>query len=142
MGMSLKVKKIVLVVDDSRDVRSFIRALLISGLPEYALEVLTQPSSDTALQRIEEKNGNIDLISTNIHRPGMDGYGFIRKVKQKYPHIKILVCSAHAGRGELEQMSDSGLVDGYIAKPLTEKEYLDRVKNIFNTQNIVRLNFS
>ena len=140
--MSLRTKKIVLVVDDSRDVRSFIRAILITGLPQYALEVLTHPSGDTAMQMIEKKNGNIDLISTNIHRPGMDGYGFIRKVKQKYPHIRILICSAHAGRCELEQMSDDGLVDGYVRKPFKEKEYLDRVKSIFDMLNIVRLNFS
>ncbi|HOO38498.1 MAG TPA: response regulator [Deltaproteobacteria bacterium] len=140
--MSLKRKKIVLVVDENRDVRSFIRAILTNGLPEYALEVLTHPSSDTALQVIENKNGNIDLISTNIHRPGMNGYRFIEIVKQKYPHIKVLICSAHAGIQELQQFFDDNLVDGYIRKPFQAKEYLNRVKNIFSTQNVVRMNFS
>ncbi|HPJ93521.1 MAG TPA: response regulator [Deltaproteobacteria bacterium] len=140
--MSLKRKKIVLVVDENRDVRSFIRAILTNGLPEYALEVLTHPSSDTALQVIENKKGNIDLISTNIHRPGMNGYRFIEIVKQKYPHIKVLICSAHAGIQELQQFFDDNLVDGYIRKPFQAKEYLNRVNNIFSTQNVVRMNFS
>lgn len=140
--MSLKRKKIVLVVDENRDVRSFIRAILTNGLPEYALEVLTHPSSDTALQVIENKNGNIDLISTNIHRPGMNGYRFIEVVKQKYPHIKVLICSAHGGTQELQQFFDDNLVDGYIRKPFQAKEYLNRVKNIFSSQNVVRMNFS
>jgi CheY-like chemotaxis protein len=139
--MSLKRKKIVLIVDENRDVRSFIRAILSNGFHEYALEVLTHPSSDTALQVIEKKNGNIDLISTNIHRPGMNGYRFIQVVKQKYPHIKVLICSAHAGIQELQQFFDNNLVDGYIRKPFQAKEYLNRVKNIFNTQNVVRMNF-
>lgn len=140
--MMHKTKKIILIVDDKRDVRSLIRAILENSLKEYALEVQTMPSSDTALDVVEKKAGNIDLISTNIHRPGMDGYEFVRVVRKKYPHIKILICSAHAKNSELEEMFEENLVDGYIRKPFKEKEYQDRVRNIFDKQNVLRLNFS
>lgn len=140
--MRLKTKKIILIVDDNRDMRSFIRAVLENSLKEYALEIITLPSSDAALQTLEVRKGNIDLISTNIHRPGMDGYTFIRNVKTKYPHIKTLVCSARAKHDDLNELFDENLVDGYIKKPFKEKEYLNRVRNIFDTQNLVRLNFS
>jgi|GEM_PF-591960 CheY-like chemotaxis protein len=136
-----KRKKIVLIVDDKRAVRSYIRAVVEQSFDEYELEIHTAPSSDTALEMIEGLHGDIDLISTNVHRPGMDGYVFTRHVKLKHPQIKILICSGSARTGDLRRMFDSGLVDGFIRKPVREKEYVEKVRSIFESQNLVRLSF-
>lgn len=140
--MKAKRKKILLIVDDKRSIRSYIRAVIENGFEEYDLEILTAPSSDTALQMIEQKRGDIDLISTNIHRPGMDGYVFVRFVKVKYPHISILICSGSAKTGDLKEMFEGGLVDGFIRKPVKEKDYVEKVRSIFETQKVVRLSFT
>ncbi len=139
--MTVKRKKIMLIVDDKRVIRSFLRAIVESNFDEYDLEILTAPSSDTALQIIDKKKGNIDLISTNIHRPGMDGYVFVNFVKFKYPQIKILICSGSAKTTDLKEMFDSRLVDSYIRKPIKEKDYSEKIRNLFESQNLVRLNF-
>jgi CheY-like chemotaxis protein len=139
--MTVKRKKILLIVDDKRSVRSYIRAIIENGFEEYDLEILTAPSSDTALQIIEQKHGSIDLISTNIHRPGMDGYVFVHFVKLKYPHISMLICSGSAKMKDLREMFEKRLVDGFIRKPIKEKDYLEKVKSIFESQNVVRLSF-
>lgn len=139
--MTKKRKKILLIVDDKRAVRSYIRAVIENGFDEYDLEILTAPSSDTALQIIEQKRGNIDLISTNVHRPGMDGYIFVHFVKLKYPHIGILICSGSAKTNDLREMFENGLVNGFIRKPVREKEYVAKVRSIFESQNVVRLSF-
>lgn len=139
--MAVKRKKILLVVDDKRTVRSYIRAIMENGFEEYDLELLTAPSSDTALQILEQKRGGIDLISTNIHRPGMDGYVFVHFVKLRYPHISILVCSGSARVADLVDMFEHKLVDGFIRKPVKEKEYVEKVRGIFETQTVVRLSF-
>ncbi|HNU73307.1 MAG: response regulator of RpoS [Deltaproteobacteria bacterium ADurb.BinA179] len=139
--MSVKRKKIVLVVDDKRVVRSFIRAIIEHGFEEYDMEILTAPSSDTALKIIEQKHGGIDLISTNINRPGMDGIVFIHFVKFKYPHIKILICSGSVKTGDLEELFEGKLADAYIRKPIREKDYVNKIRNIFESQNVVRLSF-
>ncbi len=137
----VKRKKIILIVDDKRVVRSYLRAVVENNFDEYDLEVITAPSSDTALQIIDRKKGNIDLISTNIHRPGMDGYVFVNFVKFKYPQIKILICSGSAKTGDLKEMFEGKLVDAYIRKPIKEKDYAEKVRNIFESQNLVRLSF-
>ena len=139
--MTVKRKKILLIVDDKRTIRSYLRAIIESGFEEYDLEILTAPSSDTALQIIEQKRGGIDLISTNVHRPGMDGYVFTHFVKLRYPHIKVLICSGSARMKDLREMFESRLVDGFIRKPVREKEYIDKVRSIFESQNLVRLSF-
>jgi CheY-like chemotaxis protein len=139
--MTVKRKKILLIVDDKRSVRSYIRAIIENSFEEYDLEVLTAPSSDTALQILEEKRGNIDLISTNIHRPGMDGYVFVNFVKMKYPHISILICSGSAKTRDLKEMFSSRLVDGFIRKPVSEKDYVEKMRSIFESQNVVRISF-
>jgi CheY-like chemotaxis protein len=139
--MGVKRKKILLIVDDKRVVRSYIRAIIENNFEEYDLEILTAPSSDTALQIIEEKRGGIDLISTNIHRPGMDGYIFSYFVKFKYPQIKILICSGSTKTRDLKDMFEGRLADAYLKKPVKENEYVDKVRHIFESQNIVRLSF-
>lgn len=139
--MTVKRKKIVLIVDDKRVVRSFIRAVIENSFEEYDLEILTAPSSDTALKIIEQRHGNIDLISTNINRPGMDGIVFMHFVKFKYPHIKILICSGSARTRDLQDMFEGRLADAYIKKPIREKDYINKIKNIFESQKVVRLSF-
>jgi len=140
MKLHMKMKKIILVIDDKRDIRSLIRAILENSMSEYFLEIISVPSSDLAMQEIERRNGSIDFISTNIRRFGTDGYLFIEQVKAKYPHIKILICSAHAQTADLERMFEENLVDGFIRKPFREHEYKKKVRNIFEMQNLVRLN--
>lgn len=139
--MTVKRKKILLIVDDKRVIRSFVRAIIENSFDDYDLEIHTAPSSDTALQIIEEKKGNIDLISTNVHRPGMDGYVFSNYVKIKYPQIKILICSGSAKTKDLKEMFEDRIVDGFLKKPIKEKEYIEKVRTIFESQNLVRLSF-
>lgn len=139
--MTVRRKKIVLVVDDKRVVRSFIRAIIENGFDDYELEILTAPSSDTALKIIEQMNGNIDLVSTNISRPGMDGIMFIHFVRSKYPHIKVLICSGSIRTDDLRSMFDAGLADAYIRKPIRERDYVNAVRNLFESQKVVRLSF-
>lgn len=139
--MGVKRKKILLIVDDKRAVRAYIRAIIENNFDQYDLEVLTAPSSDIALKIIEEKNGGIDLVSTNIHRPGMDGFIFSYFVKFKYPQIKILICSGSAKTKDLRDMFEAGLADDYLKKPLKEEDYVEKVRHIFESQNIVRLSF-
>ncbi|HDP26106.1 MAG TPA: response regulator [Deltaproteobacteria bacterium] len=139
--MAVKRKKIVLIVDNNRDIRSYLRHLLQSSFDEYDLELFTEASSDTALKTIKEKNGAIDLVFTNIERPGIDGYTFIHAVKQKYPHISIIICSGSARRGDLEEMSQDNLIVGYIRKPIKDQVFISQVRSIFDAQNLVRIGF-
>ncbi|HQG31186.1 MAG TPA: response regulator [Deltaproteobacteria bacterium] len=139
--MSVKRKKVLLIVDDKRVVRSYVRAIIENNFNEYDLEIFTAPSSDIALQIIEQKHGGIDLVSTNFHRPGMDGYIFSYFVKLKYPQIKILICSGSAKTKDLKAMFEGRLADAYLKKPIHEKDYIEKVQQIFESQNIVRLSF-
>lgn len=140
--MTVKRRKIMLIVDDRREVRSLIRAIIESHFRIYELEILTASSSDVAIHMIEEKNGDIDIVSTNIHRPGMDGYVFINYVKFKYPQIKVLICSGNARLKDVAQMMERRLVDDFIRKPIAEGELIEKVRGIFSTQKIVRPRFA
>ncbi|MFY9398588.1 MAG: response regulator [Desulfomonilia bacterium] len=139
--MTVRRKKIVLVADDKRAVRSYIRAIIENSFSDYDLEIFTAPSSDTALRIIEQLSGNIDLVSTNINRPGMDGIMFIHFVRSKYPHIKVLICSGSIRTDDLRSMFNAGLADAYIRKPIRERDYVNAVRNLFESQKVVRLNF-
>ncbi|MEA3420690.1 MAG: hypothetical protein U9Q97_03305, partial [Acidobacteriota bacterium] len=68
----LKMKKSVLVVDDDYNMVSILKEYLEADFDDEALEILTAFDSDEAIDIINRRKGNIDLISTDLNRPGMN----------------------------------------------------------------------
>jgi DNA-binding NarL/FixJ family response regulator len=51
-----------------------------------------QPSALDGLSALEIlSSGGIDLMITGIDMPGMNGFELISKVRNEYPHVKVLV---------------------------------------------------
>ena len=131
--MTVKQKKIVLVVDDEADVRNFLQAALI----EAGFEVMIAEDGDVALQKI--KNQKPDLISLDLvmpHRSGAKLYHELQKVKE-WAKIPVIIVTGHArddlGKSDLRNliMSGPGI---YLEKPVKPANYIAAVKNILNME--------
>jgi len=140
-AMTVRRRKILLIVDDNRMIRSLIRAIFENHFSEYDLEILTATSSDLALQIIEQRKGDIDLITSNIHRPGMDGHVFSVFLRFKHPQIKILLCSGRTKHRDLQEMLESGIIDAFVRKPISERDLVEKARAIFESQKLVRVSF-
>lgn len=68
------------------------------------------------------------LILMDIQLPGMDGLTATQLLKEDAhtSHIKIIALTAFAMKGDEEKMRAAGC-DGYIAKPIRYKEFLETV---------------
>lgn len=74
-----------------------------------------------------------DIILTDITMPhGMSGYEFSLKVKQQYPHIKILALSMSEDGGMITKMIEIAKVDGYIPKSAGYRELITAIKTIIS----------
>ena len=81
----------VLLVEDNPDVASASTSLL----EQLGYSVRWVPNADAALQAIE-KDG-IDLVFSDIVMPGhLDGLGLARMIKQKHPHLPILLATGYS----------------------------------------------
>ena len=74
------------------------------------------------------RNQSPEMILMDIQLPGMDGLTATKLLKgdQHTRHIKIIALTAFAMKGDEEKMRAAGC-DGYIAKPIRYKEFLETI---------------
>ncbi|GAB4517386.1 MAG: response regulator transcription factor [Allomuricauda sp.] len=64
-----------------------------------------------------EKNHNLDLVLMDIEMPVLDGIETVRIVKQKYPHIKLLMLTVFDNDENIFSAIQAG-ADGYLLKEI------------------------
>jgi PAS domain S-box-containing protein len=81
----------VLLVEDNPDVASASTSLL----EQLGYSVQWVPNAEAALQAVE--NDGIDVVFADIVMPGHpDGLGLARIIKQKHPHLPILLATGYS----------------------------------------------
>lgn len=90
----------------------------------------------TAINGIEiirelEKNSNYDLILMDIEMPKLDGIGATEIIKQKFPHIKIIMLTVFDNDANIFNAINAG-ADGYLLKEVSPDELK---KGILETLN-------
>ncbi len=129
-------KEIVLVVEDSADMRAYIREALV---PDYkVLEAADgREGIDTARQVIP------DLIVSDIMMPEVDGYELCRVLKHdvRTSHIPIILLTARAAEENILQGLESG-ADDYVTKPFNTKIVLARIKNLIELRRQLQANIN
>ncbi|MFQ5651430.1 MAG: two-component regulator propeller domain-containing protein [bacterium] len=115
---------IVLVIEDNRDMRAFIRTVL-----RVDYEVLEAPDGRAGIEQAAQATP--DLIISDLMMPKMDGYELCRELKndQKTSHIPIILLTARAAAEDKITGLQAG-VDDYLIKPFQPEELLARVHNL------------
>ncbi len=70
------------------------------------------------------KNGEFDLIITDINMPRMNGIGMISQIRKLNKKVTILVLSAHDDTSYFESTIKAG-IDGYLLKPLDLQQFME-----------------
>ncbi len=112
----------ILVVDDNRDMRDYLRRLLMS----VQWKVETAADGNEALAMIERRAP--DLVLADVMMPGMDGFALLRAIRET-PAIAALPVVLVTARAE-EEAAIEGMMagaDDYIAKPFGARELVARV---------------
>lgn len=115
----------IMIVDDEMLVRQGIKHLLDWEQEGYRI-VAEASNGLEALDLVDEVNPHV--ILTDIVMPVMDGEEFVKRVKENYPHIEVIVLSSFSEYGYVRSTFQSGVAD-YILKPKLEAEYLLSILN-------------
>jgi signal transduction histidine kinase len=109
----------VLIVDDDRDAREAVAAVL----EEWGASATSAANVQDALQLLA--SGEVDLLVSDIAMPGEDGYVLIRAVRARErgrsAHVPALALTAYAGADEERRAFAAGF-DNYLAKPVDARE--------------------
>jgi len=106
------MKKRILVVDDSEFVRNYHSHILAQA----SFEVLTAVDGNDGLEKLYTHP--CDLILTDINMAHMDGYEFIRRVRDEpqYEDLPIIIISTESGTADKMKGFEAG-ANLYIVKP-------------------------
>jgi DNA-binding response OmpR family regulator len=111
----------ILLVDDEVDFVSSISDLLdLRDLRSY-----TALSGEEALLFVGE---NIpDIIVLDLRMPGLDGMDVLRRVKQHYPAIQVIILTGHGNDLDEAEARELGAFD-YLTKPVDIEVLAERIR--------------
>ena len=107
----------VLVVEDYDSIRVLVGKLL----SQYGLDVSLAVNGKEAIEKAVEES--YDLILMDIRMPVMDGYEATRILRQKGVKTPIVALTASVAQDDERRYTEAGC-DGYLAKPIDDKELL------------------
>ncbi|MCK5194869.1 MAG: response regulator [Desulfobulbaceae bacterium] len=105
--------KKILLVDDEESIHLLYR----EELEEDGYAVHSALSGEEALEKLSIISP--DLVILDINMPGMNGIDVLRRMKEIYPQLPVILCSAYQ---EFKQDLASWASDAYIVKSANLEE--------------------
>jgi two-component system NtrC family response regulator len=104
------------VVDDELDILTVIKLYL----QKVGLNVFGFTDPNLALEHFRINCKDYILVVSDIRMPGMNGFEFVRKVREISPAIKVLLMSAfEVNSTELSIGLGGTKIEGFIQKPIS-----------------------
>lgn len=117
--MSVKIA----IVDDNTFLINTVKEKL-SFFEAFSIKFTAMNGSDLLSQI--ESNHNLDLILMDIEMPVLNGIEATEIVKQKYPHIKIIMLTVFDNDENIFNAIKAG-ADGYLLKEINAKDLRDGI---------------
>jgi two-component system chemotaxis response regulator CheY len=122
-GKAAAAGRRILIVEDSRPMRLYLRSIL----KDLQAEILEFESGQEALAALE-KMPSLDLLVVDWNLPGMDGLSLVRELRGKpaYADLRTLMVTTEVEQGRLQEALASG-VHEYLMKPFTPEMLLGKL---------------
>jgi two-component system, cell cycle response regulator CpdR len=117
----------ILVVDDEQDIVNLIKqSLEPNGFQAY---IFTEPSA--ALEHFISHSKDYDIVISDIRMPGMNGYEFIRNVKENNPKVKVILMTAfEIDDKEFHNVLSDIKLDAFLQKPFHIQQLNEVIEKI------------
>jgi two-component system cell cycle sensor histidine kinase/response regulator CckA len=113
----------ILLVEDEEG----LRALNARGLTSRGYTVLEASNGVEALEVLERRNGEVDLVVSDVVMPEMDGPTLLREMRVRNPDLKMIFVSGYAEEAFQKNLPPGGQF-AFLAKPFTLKQLVAAVK--------------
>ena len=113
----------ILLVEDEDGLRS----LNARGLRSRGYSVIEASNGIEAMEALDEKDGAVDLVVSDVVMPEMDGPTLLREMRKRNPNLKIIFVSGYA-----EEAFDKSLPENeqfaFLPKPFALSALVEKVK--------------
>ena len=120
------MSKHIMIVDDSKTIRN----LLAFVMKSEGFRILTAEDGLDALEKLYSlENDHVDLIVSDVNMPRMDGFTFIKTVREQdiYKDIPIIVLSTEGREEDIATGMSLG-ANLYMVKPAEPAKMIRNVK--------------
>ena len=114
--------KRVLIVDDSLELGRWLQTALTQWDPQ--IQATVYPSGEEAL--LESSRRPVDVLVTDIRLAGISGLELVRKIRKRYPGIRVIVITGMQDMSLEKQAKELG-IDAFFRKPMNIPSFLDAV---------------
>jgi two-component system, chemotaxis family, chemotaxis protein CheY len=123
------VPSTILIVDDSRTMRSMVRGALEADHHQ----VIEAIDGVTALATLETESA--DMVITDVNMPEMDGLKLVRALRERprYRFTPILVLTTEGG-AEMKQRGREAGATGWLVKPFNPDQLRQTVLHVFRSR--------
>ncbi|MBG3878975.1 response regulator [Desulfovibrio oxamicus] len=118
------MSKHILIVDDSKTVRNLVAFIM----KKEGFKVTTAEDGLDGLEKLYSSE-NVDLIISDVNMPRMDGFTFIKTVREQdaYRDLPIVVLSTEGQEKDI-QMGMSLGANLYMVKPAQPEKMVKNIK--------------
>jgi two-component system, cell cycle sensor histidine kinase and response regulator CckA len=113
----------ILLVEDEEGLRS----LNARGLRSRGYSVIEASNGIEALEALEERNGAVDLVVSDVVMPEMDGPTLLKTMRGRNPDLKIIFVSGYA-EDAFEKSLPENQQFAFLPKPFTLSQLVAAVK--------------
>lgn len=111
----------VLIVDDEVEFASALtERLLLRDFDAFAVN-----SAEEALAAVKDNPPAVVLL--DLRMPGVDGVALLKKLKQDFAFLRIIMLTGHADPSYVTQAIEAGASD-YIMKPIDINELMSKIE--------------
>ncbi len=108
----------VLVVDDEMDVIKLFRQRFRREIRSGSIAFKFAHDSRQALAILESNAPpDVMLILSDINMPGMNGLGLLKRIKQQWPNLPVMMITAYGDAENRRRAAELG-ADDFITKPI------------------------
>lgn len=114
----------LLLVDDERE---FVETLA-DRLKMRDLDAAIANHGEEALAAVKKEEP--DVIVLDLKMPGIDGIEVLKRVKEAYPNVEVIILTGHGSKKDEEKARKLGAFD-YVNKPADLDALVSRIRSAF-----------
>ena len=122
-------KDSIMIVDDEIEITTFMKLSLQKC--GFNVDSFTDPF--LALEHLQINSKDYMIVISDIRMPGLNGFEFVRKIREVKPKIKVLLMTAFdINTNVFSEELLATKVNGFIQKPISEKILNSEIKKHTN----------
>jgi chemotaxis family two-component system sensor histidine kinase/response regulator PixL len=130
-GITPKLPKVVLIIDDAISVRQTI----VMTLQKYGYQVFSAQNGIEAIEQLE-LHPEIEVIISDLEMPRMNGFELLSHIRQHkdWSNKPVVILTSRSSEKHRQLAQELGAT-GYLTKPYLEHELLSTVESLANSNS-------